>query len=75
MLVASDPQPTKEMSMNNEAFKAWLDAMPIDDVRRKIQESNEKPAEKSEELASRSRQQQPVTPAPEAATPKQEPAK
>jgi hypothetical protein len=25
------------MSMNNEAFKAWLDAMPIDDVRRKIE--------------------------------------
>jgi hypothetical protein len=24
------------MSMNKEAFKAWLDAMPIDDVRRKI---------------------------------------
>ena len=23
--------------MNNEAFKAWLDAMPIDDVRRKIE--------------------------------------
>ena len=22
--------------MNNEALKAWLDAMPIDDVRRKI---------------------------------------
>jgi hypothetical protein len=25
------------MSMNNEAFKAWLDAMPIDDVRHKIE--------------------------------------
>ena len=23
--------------MNNEAFKAWLEAMPIDDVRRKIE--------------------------------------
>ena len=30
-----------------------------DDVRRKIQESGEKPSEKSEELASRTRQQQP----------------
>jgi hypothetical protein len=25
------------MSMNSEGFKAWLDAMPIDDVRRKIE--------------------------------------
>jgi hypothetical protein len=23
--------------MNNEALKAWLDAMPIDDVRRRIE--------------------------------------
>jgi cytoskeletal protein RodZ len=44
-----------------------------DDVRRKIQESSEKPAEKSEELASRTKQQQPA--APEPAGQKQEPAK
>ena len=43
-----------------------------DDVRRKIQESGEKPSEKSEELASRTKQQQPAS---EPAGPKQEPAK
>ena len=43
-----------------------------DDVRRKIQESGEKPSEKSEELASRTRQRQPAS---ELAGPKQEPAK
>jgi hypothetical protein len=43
-----------------------------DDVRRKIQESGEKPAEKSEELAARAKQQQPAS---EPASPKQEPAK
>jgi hypothetical protein len=25
------------MAMTNEAYKAWLDAMPIDDVRRRIE--------------------------------------
>jgi hypothetical protein len=45
-----------------------------DDVRRKIQESSEKPAEKPEELASRTRQQ-PAAPAPEPAGQKQEPSK
>jgi hypothetical protein len=45
-----------------------------DDVRRKTQESSEKPAEKPEELASRTRQQ-PAAPAPEPAGQKQEPSK
>jgi len=45
-----------------------------DDIRRKIQESNEKPAEKPEELAARARQQQTIS-APERSSPKQEPAK
>jgi hypothetical protein len=45
-----------------------------DDVRRKIQESSEKPAERPEELASRTRQQ-PAAPAPEPAGQKQEPSK
>ena len=45
-----------------------------DDIRRKIQESGEKPAEKSAELASRAKQQ-PVFPTPEGASPKQELAK
>jgi hypothetical protein len=45
-----------------------------DDVRRKIQESSEKSAEKPEELASRTRQQ-PATTAPEPAGQKQEPPK
>ena len=43
-----------------------------DDVRRKIQESGEKPSEKSEELASRTKQQQPAS---DPTGPKQEPAK
>jgi hypothetical protein len=43
-----------------------------DDVRRKIQESGEKPSGKSEELASRAKQQLPAS-AP--ASSKQEPAK
>ena len=43
-----------------------------DDVRRKIQESGEKASEKSEELASRTKQQQPPG---EPASPKQESAR
>jgi hypothetical protein len=45
-----------------------------DDVRRKIQESSEKPAEKPEELASRTRHQ-PAALAAEPAGQKQEPSK
>jgi hypothetical protein len=30
------------MAMTNEAYKAWLDAMPIDDVRRKIERLEQK---------------------------------
>jgi hypothetical protein len=32
-----DPARPKEAAVNNEALKSWLDAMPIDDVRRKIE--------------------------------------
>jgi hypothetical protein len=46
-----------------------------DDVRRKIQESGEKPAETPEQLASRNRQQQPESPAPERSSPQPEPEK
>jgi hypothetical protein len=45
-----------------------------DDVRRKIQEGSEKPAETNpEQLASGSKQQQPASPASERSSPKQEP--
>jgi hypothetical protein len=46
-----------------------------DDVRRKIQEGSEKPAETPEQLASGAKQPQPASPTPERSSPKPEPEK